>query len=48
VSVEEARERLGGFGDALALDQRISGERSREITGWEPRAASILESAGGG
>ena len=43
VTVEEARERLGGFGDALALDQRVSAARSREVTGWEPRQPSILE-----
>ncbi|HMB55109.1 MAG TPA: NAD-dependent epimerase/dehydratase family protein [Thermoanaerobaculia bacterium] len=43
VSAETARERFGGFGDALALDQRISAERSREVTGWEPGRPGILD-----
>jgi nucleoside-diphosphate-sugar epimerase len=48
VSVETASERLGGFGDALALDQRVSAERSREVAGWEPSRRSILDATARG
>lgn len=41
--LEEARKTLGGFADALALDQRISSEKARKILGWNPRQAGILE-----
>ena len=43
VTLEEARRRLGGFADALALDQRVSSARSRELTGWQPNGPSILD-----
>jgi nucleoside-diphosphate-sugar epimerase len=48
VSAETASERLGGFGDALALDQRVSAERSREVAGWEPSRRSILDATARG
>lgn len=41
--LEEARERMGGFAEALALDQRIGAPRTRELLGWEPREPGILE-----
>lgn len=41
--LEEARKTLGGFADALALDQRISSEKARKILGWNPRQAGIFE-----
>ena len=41
LSRAEARERLGGFADALALDQRASSDRTRRLTGWQPRAPSL-------
>jgi nucleoside-diphosphate-sugar epimerase len=34
--IEEARKELGGFADALALDQNVSAPRSRTL-GWEPQ-----------
>jgi len=37
VPLEQAREELGSFADALALDQNVSAPRSRAL-GWEPRA----------
>jgi nucleoside-diphosphate-sugar epimerase len=36
LSVGEARELLGPFAEALALDQRVSAEETRQVTGWEP------------
>lgn len=39
----EAREELGPFADALALDQRVSSRRAVERLGWRPRGPSILD-----
>ena len=39
----EARERLGPFADALALDQWVSGKRAEEMLGWRPQAPSVLD-----
>jgi len=36
VTLEEARETMGGVADAFALDQQISGERGRHQLGWRP------------
>lgn len=36
VPLEEARKELGGFADALALDQNVSAQRSFEL-GWQPK-----------
>jgi nucleoside-diphosphate-sugar epimerase len=41
--LEEARKDLGGYADALALDQQVSGKRASELLGWKPKAASLLE-----
>lgn len=41
--LEEARKALGGFADALVLDQRICSEKARKILGWNPRPAGIIE-----
>lgn len=41
--VEEARQSLGPFADALTLDQQVSGERARRLLGWSPAAPSLLE-----
>jgi nucleoside-diphosphate-sugar epimerase len=41
--LEDARKTLGGFADALALNQRISSEKARKILGWDPRQAGIFE-----
>lgn len=34
--IADAREKLGPFADALAVDQHISSERTRHETGWNP------------
>lgn len=39
----EAREELGIYADALALDQRLSGEKARRALGWNPSAPSVFE-----
>jgi nucleoside-diphosphate-sugar epimerase len=41
LSLAAARERLGEFADALALDQRVSSRVTRELTGWRPTADSL-------
>jgi nucleoside-diphosphate-sugar epimerase len=42
--LEEARRELGGFADALALHQRISGARTRwTFGGWTPRGPSLVQ-----
>ena len=39
----EAREELGTYADALALDQRLSGKKARSLLGWSPSSPSIFE-----
>lgn len=39
----EAREELGLIADALALDQRTSSERARELLGWRPQRLPVLD-----
>jgi len=34
---------MGHFGEALALDQRVSSERARHELGWEPSAPPIVD-----
>jgi nucleoside-diphosphate-sugar epimerase len=41
--LDEAREELGAYADALVLDQQISSQRARTLLGWTPQAASALE-----
>ncbi len=41
--LEEARQALGGFADAVACDQVISGERAERELGWHPSRHSILD-----
>lgn len=41
--VEEARDTLGDYADALVLDQRASGKRAEELLGWRPRRSDVLE-----
>ena len=36
-------ERLGGFGEALLLDQQASGTRARSELGWQPTRPSLVE-----
>ena len=40
VPLEEARKKLGGYADALALDQRVRSPRARAI-GWSPMLHSV-------
>jgi len=46
--IEEARQTMGPFADALALDQQISGERATRVLGWRPQAPSVLEELASG
>lgn len=39
----EARQVLGGFADAIACDQVVSGERARSDLGWRPSRPAILD-----
>lgn len=41
--IDEARTKLGPVADALALNQRVEGTRSRSVTGWVPRGPTALE-----
>ena len=40
--LEEAREQLGPYADALALDQQVSAERALGF-GWKPSRRSVLD-----
>ena len=44
----EAREKLDDYADALALDQRLSGEKARRAVGWAPSAPTVFEELQGG
>jgi nucleoside-diphosphate-sugar epimerase len=41
--LEEARQKLGAYADALALDQQASGRRAQELLGWQPHRPDVLE-----
>jgi nucleoside-diphosphate-sugar epimerase len=41
--LEEARQRLGAYADALVLDQQASGRKAQELLGWRPQRPDILE-----
>ncbi|HEX8494307.1 MAG TPA: SDR family oxidoreductase [Pyrinomonadaceae bacterium] len=41
--IEQARERLGPYADALVLDQQVSAEKAMRLLDWTPRAPSLLE-----
>ncbi len=41
--LEEAREKLGAYADALVLDQQASGRRAQETLGWQPSRPDVLE-----
>ena len=34
---------LGPLADALAMSQRVSGEKAKRLLGWSPQAQSVLE-----
>lgn len=38
-----AREQMGAFADALALDQRVIAQHTRRLTGWKPNAVPAIE-----
>jgi nucleoside-diphosphate-sugar epimerase len=40
--LDEAREKLGPYADALALDQQVSAERALGL-GWKPKFPSVLD-----
>jgi nucleoside-diphosphate-sugar epimerase len=40
VPIEEARQKLGAYADALALDQRVRSPRARAL-GWAPTLRSL-------
>ncbi|HEU4648800.1 MAG TPA: NAD-dependent epimerase/dehydratase family protein [Gemmatimonadales bacterium] len=46
--LEQARQELGPFADALALDQQASGDAARKLLGWTPRAPDIVEAVRSG
>jgi nucleoside-diphosphate-sugar epimerase len=41
-------DRLGGFGEALLLDQQASGEKARHVLGWKPARPTVLEEIASG
>jgi nucleoside-diphosphate-sugar epimerase len=41
--LEQAREKLGAYADALVLDQQASGRRAQELLGWRPHRPDVLE-----
>jgi nucleoside-diphosphate-sugar epimerase len=41
--IEEARERLGAYADALVLDQQVSAAKAMQLLDWKPKAPSLLE-----
>jgi nucleoside-diphosphate-sugar epimerase len=43
LSLAAARERLGAFADALALDQGISAARTRALVGWAPARTGVAD-----
>jgi nucleoside-diphosphate-sugar epimerase len=42
-TLDQARKTLGPFADALAMDQRISGEKAGRDLGWPPQFKSALD-----
>lgn len=41
--IEDARKTLGGYADALVLDQQISAEKARTTLGWIPHAPTVVD-----
>jgi nucleoside-diphosphate-sugar epimerase len=41
--LDDARQSLGGFADAIACDQLVSGGRAKRELGWRPSRHSILD-----
>jgi nucleoside-diphosphate-sugar epimerase len=42
LTLEAARQTWGPMADAMALDQRVSGDRAKHLLGWTPTAPSVL------
>ncbi len=42
-TLAQARDRLGAFADALAINQRISSDRTQALLGWRPSRTSLVE-----
>ncbi len=40
--LEEARQALGPFADALVIDQKVTNRKARQTLGWEPKAATLF------
>ncbi|NIF79349.1 NAD-dependent epimerase/dehydratase family protein [Paraburkholderia sp. Cy-641] len=40
--LDDARQSLGAFADALALDQTVSGQLARRILAWEPQGPGLI------
>ncbi|WP_244173334.1 hypothetical protein [Caballeronia temeraria] len=40
--LDEARQSLGSFADALALDQTVSGRHARRVLAWEPHGPDLI------
>jgi nucleoside-diphosphate-sugar epimerase len=43
VPLEQAREKMGAYADALVLDQQATGKRAQELLGWRPYRPDVLE-----
>jgi nucleoside-diphosphate-sugar epimerase len=43
--LEGAREKLGAYADALALDQVVDSKRSEAVLGWRPRVRGFVQNA---
>jgi nucleoside-diphosphate-sugar epimerase len=41
--LDEARQKMGAYADAMALDQQASGRKAQELLGWKPRRPDVLE-----
>lgn len=41
--LEQAREVLGPFADALALDQHFASTKAQDLLGWTPREAAVVD-----
>ena len=40
--LDDARQSLGPFADALALDQNVSGQHARRVLAWEPQGPGLI------
>lgn len=40
--LDDARQSLGSFADALALDQTVSGQHARRVLAWEPQCPGLI------